>query len=94
MFQKQADGSGYRLVSGCLSRLTNRKSSRFMKLALRPPQTEENENGRKEFNLTKLATPGNWELTSAQLSSPQEEFYQTKLHLCMRFNLLFYHHFI
>ena len=27
---------------------------------LRPPQTEENENGRKEFNLTKLATLGNW----------------------------------
>ena len=71
MFQKQADGSGYRLVSGCLSRLTNRKSSRFMKLALRPPQTEENENGRKEFNLTKLATLGNW-------GSAEEEFHKMK----------------
>ena len=34
MFQKQADKSGYCLVSGCLCLpLSNRKSSRFMKLA-------------------------------------------------------------
>ena len=60
MFQKQADKSGYCLVSGCLCLpLSNRKSSRFMKLAdLGPVQTKENENGRKEFNLTKLPTRG------------------------------------
>ena len=36
-----------------------RTNSRFMKLAqLGRPQTEENENGRKEFNFTKLPTRG------------------------------------
>ena len=49
-----------------------RTNSRFMKLAdLGQPQTEENENGRKEFNLRKLATRGNWALGEAV--SPLDE---------------------
>ena len=45
-----------------------------MKLAdLGQPQTEENENGRKEFNFTKLPTWGNWGLSSAGAGSPPDE---------------------
>ena len=49
-------------------------NSRFMKLAeLGWPQTEENENGRKEFNFTKLPTRGNWGLSPGGASSPPDE---------------------
>ena len=51
-----------------------RTDSRFMKLAeLGRPQTEENENGRKEFNFTKLPTWGNWGLSSPGAGSPPDE---------------------